>query len=335
MGWKQYVRQVEAERRRSAHATARWQRQMEKLQRERAKQAVLDAAARDVAQFEDYLASLVSLHKECTSDLDWDALARSSEPARPTRSDRGERAARADLEGYRATFLERLFGTAKKRAASLEEAVRFGRIGDDEVFAREMARHQTQFDEWQLMVRLATSVVERQPHGYRQAIDYLSSFDAIEAFQTRVQLVGVEPTLIVLRLDLSDPELVPDEELKLTASGKLSTKAIPATRRWTIYQDHVCSCAWRAAREMFAATPIDRLIVNIFEPQLDASTGHVRPVAILGTHFLRGNMKGIRFESIDPSEALKHVSHRMKFKKSAGFEAIEPVTTDENWVSAG
>lgn len=335
MGWKDYQKQPDSERRASAHALAKWQRQQDKLAKEWAKQAALDSAAREAAQFERYLTELTSLHRDCTSGLDWASIAVSSPPPEPSRGNRNELAARAHLNDYRPTLVEKLTGAAKKKAATLEAAVADARKEDDREHAAALQEHRQHTTEWELLVRLASGIVNRSPAAYKQAIDYLATFDAIEAFRTKVTIEHVDADVLVIRLDLLDPELIPEDEVKLTSTGKLSTKAFAAARRWALYQDHVCSCAWRSAREAFASTPIGRLIVNVYEPRLDTSTGHVAPAPILGVHFVRANMVGIRFETVDPSDALKHVSHRMNFKKTAGFEPISPVSLDENWISAG
>lgn len=335
MGWKQYARQIEAAHRRSARATARWQKEVEKRRRESEKQAAKDAAAREVAEFEEYLVKLTSLHTECTPPLDWAAIARSPEPAPPQRATTRERAARDVLDTYAPGFFDRLFGAAKKRSAVLQENIERARAEDAANHRKQEQQHAQDVTEWQLEVRLAQGILARNPNAYLQALDYLSAFDAVEAFQTVVRISTAEAELLVVTCEIKDSELVPDEEIKLTAAGKVSTKAMAGGRRWTLYQDHVCSCALRIAREVFGALPVSRVIVNISEGQLDTSTGHVRPVTTLATHFLRTNLERLKFSTLDPSDAMRNLSHRMKFKKTSGFEPVEPITTDENWVTAG
>ncbi|MBI5161247.1 MAG: DUF4236 domain-containing protein, partial [Micrococcales bacterium] len=126
---------------------------------------------------------------------------------------------------------------------------------------------------------------------------------------------------------------VPKEELKLTAGGKVSNKDMPAGRYWALYQDHVCSCAMRMARETFAVLPVSRAIVNVRATRLDSSTGHPGSVTLLGVNFLRDVVGRLNLATIDPSDSMKNFPHRMKFKKTAGFEPVEPLTADEQWVA--
>ncbi len=99
-----------------------------------------------------------------------------------------------------------------------------------------------------------------------------------------------------------------------------------------IYQSYVCGSCFRVAREVFAVLPIPRVIVNVHVTALDASTGHKVPVVILGASVLRETAGIINFARCDPTEALSHFDHRVSFKKSSGFEPVEPMTFEDQFV---
>ena len=106
-----------------------------------------------------------------------------------------------------------------------------------------------------------------------------------------------------------------------------------AGKYWALYQDHVCSCALRIARETLAVLPVSRVLVNVRATRLDSSTGHPGVVTLLGVNIVREILGRLNLATIDPSDSMKNFPHRMKFKKTAGFEPVEPVTTDEQWVT--
>jgi hypothetical protein len=54
---------------------------------------------------------------------------------------------------------------------------------------------------------------------------------------------------------------------------------------------------------------------------------------ILAVHFTRGTLARLNFAAIDPSESLKNFPHRMKFKKTTGFDPVDEMTSDEQWVT--
>lgn len=155
----------------------------------------------------------------------------------------------------------------------------------------------------------------------------------IEGFGSRVKLDAMTQGAATFTCSIEDQEIIPAEEVKLLAGGKLSTKDIAPSKYWALYQDHVASCAIRIAREAYAVTPVERVIVNIKIARLDPSTGHLVRPTVLAVHFSRGALTRLNFAAIDPSEALKNFPHRMKFKKTTGFEPVDDMTADEQWVT--
>ena len=173
----------------------------------------------------------------------------------------------------------------------------------------------------------------RELAAYRAALDLARPYEALRAFKSRVVVAELQPDVVTIRCHIDDEEIVPREEMKLTASGKVSTKEMAAGKYWLLHQDHVCSAALRIARETFAVLPVHRVIVNIGASQLDTATGHPRDVVFLAASIERDAFGLINFAAIDPSDSFKNFWHRMKFKKASGFDAVEPITSDEQWVS--
>jgi hypothetical protein len=76
-------------------------------------------------------------------------------------------------------------------------------------------------------------------------------------------------------------------------------------------------------------------VVSVGTRKLDTSTGHPGVVTFLTTSIFRGTLERLNLDAVDPSDAMKNFPHRMKFKKASGFEAVDPISLEENWVSAG
>ena len=176
-------------------------------------------------------------------------------------------------------------------------------------------------------------MLARDARAYPTVLQLSGAFDELTTFQVQVALTATEPDAIAFTCSIMDDQMVPREEVKLTASGKLSTKELPAGRYWALYQDHVCSAAIRVAREAFAVLPVSRVVVNIGPVRLNSSTGHREPVNFLAVHFARESFGRINLANIDPSDSMKNFHHRMKFKKTTGFEPVAPITLDEQWIT--
>jgi hypothetical protein len=294
-------------------------------------------------------------------------LATSPPPPPPVYLPRREHAARQAADSYQPSLAERLFGgeqtkreefaqsiqaaraadirdyhaavEAHRAAAAswakrleLAKAIEDARAGDVLDYHAAVEAHRAATQSWEWYVQVAKGMNARELGAYEVALNELKLFEELQELGIIVSADELQSDAAALRVTVRDPGVVPDHELKLTASGKLSQKAMPKGRAMEIYQAYVCGSCFRVAREVFAVLPIARVIVNVHVTALDPSTGHQVPVVILGASMLRETANHINFERCDPAEALSHFDHRMSFKKSTGFEAVEPVTFDDQFV---
>jgi hypothetical protein len=337
MTWRQVVRQMEANARRHQKArereAVRQHRELQKYRREHAKQSEKAAALYEVKEFENYVDLLVSLHKDRSEVWPWATIANAAAPPAPVRSNRNEAPAAHALQSYAPGFFEKLFGGAKRRIAELEVDVARAQQADQVEFAQASEAYKAAHSLWEYRRYLAGKLLARDPTAFSDALTHTGAFDEIGAFQTQVVLSETEPSAVVLTCQAEATSPVPDEELKLTASGKVSTKAMPTARYWALHQDFVCSSALRVAGEALAVLPLDRAVVNVGSVQTNTSTGHPEFFTFLAVHFVRNRLLELNLAQVDASDCMRNFPHRMKFKKSSGFEPVEPMTLQENWVS--
>jgi hypothetical protein len=337
VGWKQYLRQAEAaarrRRREEAREAARYYRALAKEQQRLQKEADRQAAADEVEAFENYLEMLVSVHTDCGRDWDWRREVTSPPPTAPVHLEEHEQAARAALASYAPGFFEKLFGGAKKRRAELERRVEAGRSEDQRLFAAATSQYQQAHAYWAKCIQLAPGVMALEPRSCRSALQHANAFDDLEAFGATINLESIVDGTASVRCTITKSDVIPEEELKLTSGGKVSTKEMASGKYWTLYQDHICSCAIRIAREAFAVLPVQRVIVNVHVVRLNSATGHNEPQTVLGVHFIRDKLRSLRLDAIDPSDSMANFPHRIKFKKASGMETVQPITHDEQWVT--
>jgi hypothetical protein len=287
----------------------------------------------DTTLFEHYLRAVVSLHKHERRIWDWAGIKGSPEPARPKRSSAREAAAQRALDAFAPTFLQRISGGEARLRLPLDEALQNAQMEDAREYEQAAEAYREAHVRWTAEVPLADGVLAQDVEAYWAALGHAGVTKEFAAFDIRVGLDSIETHAIALHCLHNDDDIIPPEELKLTATGKKSSKAMAAGKYWAHYQDHVCSCALRLARATFDVLPVSRVIVNVKNTRLDTSTGHLGAVTILGVHFSRDVLDRLNLSALDPSDSLKNFPHRMKFKKTAGFDAVEPMTLDEQWVS--
>ena len=344
VSWKQFFRAMEAQSRRARRETERaavlrsrdvqrWQRELQRRQREIDKEDERIRAADEVERFENYIQLLVSVHKDCGAFWDWNALTRAVPPPPPPRGSQHESAAGEALRGYRSGFFDRLFGWDKKRTVELQQGVTKGRAADQAEYEEALRQYKAAHDTWNLRRTIGARILAGDASAYGEALDHAAAFEDILSFRTRVSVTASQPDVIALACEVTDEELIPAEDVKLTASGKLTTKPMPISRYWALYLDHICSCALRVAGECFAVLPVCRAIVNIGSVRLNTSIGHRELITFLAVHFFRDAWRKLNLDQIDPSDSMTNFPHRMRFKKTSGFEPIPPITPDEQWVT--
>jgi hypothetical protein len=134
--------------------------------------------------------------------------------------------------------------------------------------------------------------------------------------------------VIECELKVNGRDVIPADAKSLTASGKLVLKAMPKARFHEIYQDYVCACVLRLAREMLALLPVDTVILTATVDGIDSRTGHSAELPVLSMAASRSEIEGLDFEHLDPSDAIQNFQHHgnvMTSRKSGEFVPIIPL----------
>jgi t-SNARE complex subunit (syntaxin) len=87
MGWKGAVRSVGAAVRAAERDAKRRQRELERQEKHYAKMQELEQAAYDVDVYENNIELLQSLHKDCSEQVNWGGIAKTTAPVKPNKSD--------------------------------------------------------------------------------------------------------------------------------------------------------------------------------------------------------------------------------------------------------
>lgn len=346
MSWRRTLRTLEADARRherrhereqraSERESMRAMRALERQLKEYDKAEAREKAIMEAAAFENYLERIVSVHKDCGAAWKWAAFAAAPSPEPPPRTQESEARARRLEAAYQPGFFDRILGRDKKARAVLARKVQEATAADEREYQELFKAHEARLALWKERRSLGARICAGELPAYREGLDHVDPFEELASYDTKVRVAAIEAAAIALECEITDPEVVPAEEVKLTAAGKLSTKAMALGRYWALYQDYVCSCAIRVAREALAVLPVSRVVISIGASRLDTSTGHNGVVTFLTASFSREGIERLNLDAIDPSDSMKNFPHRMKFKKTAGFDSVDPMALDENWVSAG
>ena len=317
MGWKGTLRTLGAASRR-----------YEKQQRQLEKMGELERATYEVEVYNEYINILQSMHKKCSDVCNWEEIQRSDPPAEPTKMHVNEMAAQSALDNYKPGFRDKLLKKSDEYRLKLVEAVETAKQIDEKEYQRALEQYASDYTEWEESVKIAENVIRGDLKAYFDALNIVNPFKELTGIGSHIEFKMGTGAIMNAILHVNGEQVIPTEVKTLLKTGKLSIKPIPKGRFYEIYQDYVCSSVLRVAREFYALLPADMLIITAMTDLLNTKTGHIEEQPILSVVIPKKTIKMLNFETIDPSDSMGNFVHRMDFKKTRGFNAIDPITPE-------
>ena len=149
-------RRIEREQQRRSREAARQYKQLQKLQESA-------NAADAVAQYENYLGVIRSVHQDCSDTIGWQAMWNETAPVRPARNGVHEAAASAALANYRPGLMDKLLKREAERLEQLRLDVEKAKLRDQQARTTQLDEYQRQLDEWRGRQELAKACLTKDP----------------------------------------------------------------------------------------------------------------------------------------------------------------------------
>lgn len=328
MGWKGTLRSFNASIRAAERESQRRQRELAKRQKQYEKMEELEKAAYEVDVFENHIEIIQSLHKESSKTIDWNKIILSKPPKEPINNNKNEKISQDLLDSYKPNLIDRLFKKENKKIESLNQALDAAKKLDESNYKSAITEWEKDTQEWKEEVELAKKIQSGDGHAKLQALKNLDPYSEISNLGSKIGINLFDNNLVGITIYVKGTEIVPTESKSLLKSGKLSVKKMPNGRFNEIYQDYVCSCILRIANEFFAIIPDQLVIVTAIDNLLNTQTGHMEDTPIVSAAISRSTMDNLNLEDIDPSDSMTNFIHNMSFKKTKGFERVDPISPD-------
>jgi len=329
MGWRGLLRDPQAASRRAEREAYRCQRALQKQQQQFDRMQDFERAQHEVELYENRIALLTSVPKESGDRWNWKAIKAAPPPAKPVRSHDNERRAQFALTAYVPVLLDRFLGRAGSKRAELDEAVESARRMDKRDYRQAIEDFKSAMTDWEASRRFAARVLAGDLDAYTEAIRETDPFSDLSVLGSSIRFQIPTPHTIVSTLQVNSNRSIPQEIKTLLKTGRVSVKPMPTSRFFEIYQDYVCGCALRVARELFALLPVKMVVVTAIGEILNSATGHLEEHPILSAAVPRRTVDLINWETADPSDAMANFVHRMCFKRSKGLSPVEPIELSE------
>jgi hypothetical protein len=311
----------EAFRRRSEREALKRERALEKQAKEQAKLSAIEQARLEVETFDNHIEILLSIHKDCAEPWDWLAIATKLPPPPVLKSARYELRARQAMT---------IVSASEQRG--WEEKLEIARLQDEHAYKAARIEYNLNYLHWERLTTLANKIRAGDPIGYEAAINEFSPLTEISHFGSSTEFLVHNPRLMECSLVLNSNTAIPAETKSLTASNKVSVKPMPKARLHELYQDYLCSCMLRVARELFALLPIEILLLTARTTIFDPGTGNNVEEPVLSVAIPRAGLRNLNFDGLDPSDTIETFQHRGDFKasrKSGAFAPINPLMPND------
>ncbi|MFC2031374.1 hypothetical protein ACFLWA_11695 [Chloroflexota bacterium] len=323
MGWKGTMRTLQAEYRRVERESQRRQRELErehtKLERMQEKERSVHA----VRAYENHIEVLRTVHLDCGGVWDWEMIAGAQPPSEPTIADACEQEARRAVERYRPGLTDRLLNRVESRYARLEQAVAEAKKKDERNHQVALRDYEARYQDWEATSDLAARVLAGDPQSHIEVLEQTNPLTEVGEIGTSAYFQPIDSRAMEVTLRVHEDSVIPGDSISLLKSGKASEKKMPKRRFNELYQDYICGCALRVARELFALLPLDWVVVHAMGNFLNTQTGHMEEEPLLSAQFPRESMESLNFESLDPSDSIANFVHRMNFKPLKGFAPVD------------
>ena len=324
MGWKGTVRSIRATARKIEREAKRREKELARQRKEYEKMQALEQAAYEVEVFENYIDRIQSMHKESSETLNWESILKQAPPIKPTQSSENEAKAKLELNQFKPNFFQNLFKKTEKITSDLENAIEAAKQTDKDDYEMALKEYEVEKSEWEATRILAQKVIDLDSEALIEIIKEYGSFNEIDDLGTHLNF-SIEGKVVAVEINVHGEDIIPSESKSLLKSGKLSVKKMAKGVYYELYQDYVCSCILRIAREVFALLPIKMVTITAIDEILNSSTGHLEKQPILSVLIPRKTLDKLNMDMIDPSDSMTNFVHNMSFKKTKGFKTVEKV----------
>lgn len=298
-----------------------YQRDQERQRKHALEMQALELAEEEVEEQNNRILALISFHKECSPNINWNMLANQLPPVVPVKTNDEETIARSRKENYIPGFWIKLFNLTQYKINKLEKDIDRA-INADEIRYNETIRQfKNRYKNWEKETSLAKNILNGKLESYKTVIQELK-------FWSEIEEIGK-----ILTIDLHDDKnveislkdnrtCVPRQRKRALKRGGISLTNMPVGLYNEICYSYICSSAIRVTREIFVALPVDFVQINIIGDFVNTITGHPENHPILSVKISRDTLKNVNWDNIDPINFIQSFSHRVNFKKTKGFSAV-------------
>lgn len=179
-------------------------------------------------------------------------------------------------------------------------------------------------EDFDKITNIAKGVLNKDSQSYTYALNLFDPFEDLNDYGSDISF-NVSPDIIYVDYYVHSEDVVPKNIKKILRKGaEIKEEPMPISRFNEIYQDYVCSCILRIAKEIFQLLPVvENVQINAKGSIINKATGNYEEKTIVTVKIDRKKLTELNFQLLDPSDSMSNFEHRMDFKKTEGFNPVE------------
>ncbi len=177
--------------------------------------------------------------------------------------------------------------------------------------------------EYESLISIGNGVVSGDMQSFIYALNYFKPLDDLKEYGSDITF-RVKDDVILVDFFVHNNDVIPKTVKSLLRNGaSVKETEMPASRFNGIYQDYVCSCVLKIAKEVFQVIhTLNRVVINVRGSILNTGTGNFEEHTILSVIVDQQTLNTLNFQLLNPSDSLVNFDHRMNFNRRSGFEPV-------------
>lgn len=179
-------------------------------------------------------------------------------------------------------------------------------------------------EEYRKMMDIVNGVIGKDSQAYTYALNYFNPLEDLKEYGSHISF-EVSSDKISVDFYVHSEDVVPNTIKFIPRKGlEIKEEQLSKSRFNEIYQDYVCSCILKIAKEIFQLLPVvNKVQVNAKGSLLNSATGNFEEQTIVSVNINRAKLNELNLDLLDPSDSMSNFEHRMDFIKNEGFKPVK------------
>lgn len=276
-----------------------------------------------ISNYDNYIKSLLSIHKEFSETLSWEQFIGTPEPKLPERQSLNQDIAEQEYKAYIPTVLDKMLFQCKNKKNELIKNAEQAKRYDDLIYNAALKEFRNEHRNWTKAQLFTKGIRNGDLKAYQHAIQFFNPFQSIVKLGAKLECEFFSE-YIIAHMNLHPEEMIPDYIVSQASTGKILKQEMPIFNFNEICHQHVCSCSLRIAREIFTLLPVQSVFVKTYAAPEKPEERYEERV-MLTVKFGRAEFLELNLKTGHAADYIAKFPHNIDFSTTGGFSLAKPL----------